>query len=191
MSSNGSTSMGAVCAGSLALMDGGVPITRHVAGVAIGLARDEAGEYRLLTDIQGPEDAYGDMDCKVAGTREGITALQVDVKDRAVEPKIVREALSQARSAHHELLDHMGAAIEAPRRQLNPAAPTTDTMRIPHDSIGAVIGSGGSTIQDIIAQSGVDDIAIDDDGSVTITGPQAAADRAKERIRAIVADTHE
>jgi polyribonucleotide nucleotidyltransferase len=189
MSSNGSTSMASVCAGSVALMDGGVPLPRHVAGVAIGLVRESEENYRLLTDIQGPEDAFGDMDCKVAGTREGITALQLDVADTSVRSTIIGEALEAARSARHQILDEMEAAIETPRAALNPNAPTTDTMSIPRDTIGAVIGSGGNTIRDIIDESGVDDISIQDDGKTLITGKQAAVEQAKERVRDIIASS--
>ena len=168
LSSNGSSSMGSVSAASLALMDGGVPIKKLVSGAAMGLMLNEKGEYRVLTDIQGPEDHHGDMDFKVAGTRDGITAVQMDVKIEGVTLEMIRETLNAARSARMRILDVMESAISSPREALSPWAPRIMTLKINPEKIGALIGPGGKVINDIIAKTGVQ-IDIEDDGTVFIT----------------------
>ncbi len=181
MSSNGSSSMASVCASSLALMDGGVPVARHVAGIAMGLMLWE-GKHAVLTDIQGPEDHHGDMDFKVAGTRNGITAIQMDVKVEGVPIPILAEALQQAREARHAILDVMDAAIAAPRPELSPLAPRLVSLTIPKDMIGLVIGPAGKTINGIKDRTGVDDITIEDDGTVYIAGKREAVEQAKKEV---------
>ena len=170
LSSNGSSSMASVCGASLALMDGGVPIKTAAAGVAMGLMFSAEGgqRYKILTDIQGPEDQHGDMDLKVAGTKEGITAMQMDVKIEGITPKILSEALDQARVARLEILDRMAQAIAAPRAELSQYAPRVQIIKIDPEKIGSVIGPQGKIINDIIEKTGVA-IDIEDDGSVFIT----------------------
>lgn len=184
LASNGSSSMGAVCAGSLALMDGGVPVSKPVAGIAIGLLTD-GQQSQLLTDIQGPEDAYGDMDCKIAGTRDGITAIQMDVKVTGVSLALLRDAFAAARSARLHILDTMDATIAAPRGSISPRAPEIISLSIEPDQIGLVIGSGGKTINGIKEDSGVDEISIEDDGTIFITGAAGSAAAAAEAIRSL------
>lgn len=186
MSSNGSSSMGSVCASSLALMDGGVPIKKAVAGIASGLIYESPEKYVLLTDIQGPEDQYGDMDFKVAGTDSGITAIQMDVKVHGVPVRILREALEKAKAARHEILKVMAEAIATPRPEISPRAPKIITLRIPVSKIGTVIGSGGKTINKIKEECAVDEISIEDDGTVFVMGKLDAASEAAKRIEAIV-----
>ncbi len=181
LASNGSSSMGSVCASSLALMDGGVPISRPVAGIASGLMMDETG-YVLLTDIQGPEDEHGDMDFKVAGTREGITAIQMDVKVGGIPVKVLGEALEKAKAARLHILETMDAAIAAPRPTISPRAPEILSLTINPDQIGLVIGSGGKTVNGIKDETGVEDITIEDDGTIYITGKNGSAALAKKRI---------
>lgn len=184
LSSNGSSSMGSVCASTLALMDGGVPITRPVAGIASGVMID--GErYALLTDIQGPEDEHGDMDFKVAGTREGVTAIQMDVKVDGIPVKILGEALEKARLARLQILDVIEREIAVPRAAISPRAPKILVMRILPEQIGLVIGSGGKTINTIKEETGVEEISIEDDGTVYITGRDGTAEAAEERIAAL------
>ena len=169
LGSNGSSSQASVCGSSLALMDGGVPILAPAAGIAMGLMLDEKGEkYKILTDIQGPEDHHGDMDLKVAGTREGVTAMQMDVKIDGITPQIVRETLEQAKKARLEILDIMAKTISAPRAELSPNAPRVQIFKINPAKIGALIGPGGKIINGIIEQTGAQ-IDIDDDGSVFVT----------------------
>ncbi|MDP3731339.1 MAG: polyribonucleotide nucleotidyltransferase [bacterium] len=169
LSSNGSSSMASVCASSLALMDGGVPIKSHVGGIAMGLMFGEDDEkYKILTDIQGPEDHHGDMDLKVAGTKEGVTAIQMDVKIEGITMKIFEESLVQAKKARLEILDTLAGAIKEPRAELSSYAPRIKTVKINPDKIRTLIGPGGKMINDIIDQTGVD-IDIEDDGSVFIT----------------------
>ncbi|MEK7194818.1 MAG: polyribonucleotide nucleotidyltransferase [Patescibacteria group bacterium] len=169
LGSNGSSSQASVCGSSLALMDGGVPILAPAAGIAMGLMLDEKGEkYKILTDIQGPEDHHGDMDLKVAGTREGITAMQMDVKIDGITPQIVRETLEQAKKARLEILDIMAKTISEPRAELSPNAPRVQIFKINPAKIGALIGPGGKIINGIIEQTGAQ-IDIDDDGSVFVT----------------------
>lgn len=185
MSSNGSSSMGSVCGSTLALMDGGVPISRPVAGIASGLMMRSKTEYALLTDIQGPEDEHGDMDFKVAGTREGITAIQMDVKVGGVPVPILGEALEKARLARLQILDVIETEISAPRADISPRAPKIVTLTILESQIGLVIGSGGKTINGIKDETGVEEITIEDDGTVYITGKDGTAERAADRIRAL------
>ncbi|MCF7815774.1 MAG: polyribonucleotide nucleotidyltransferase [Candidatus Pacebacteria bacterium] len=182
MASNGSSSMGSVCASTLALMDGGVPITRPVAGIASGLMMENHETYQLITDIQGPEDEHGDMDFKVAGTREGITAIQMDVKVGGIPVKILREALEKARLARMHILDVMEAEIQTHRADISPRAPKIIVMQILPDQIGLVIGGGGKTINGIKDETGVDEITIEDDGTVYITGKGDAPELARTRI---------
>lgn len=188
--SNGSTSMGSVCASTLALMDGGVPITAPVAGIAMGLmlsptyAQDH--KYKVLTDIQGPEDSHGDMDFKVAGTKNGITAIQMDIKLDGVPVDILTEALEGARLARLQILETIQKELAGPRPSISPRAPEIVMMNVRPDQIGLVIGGGGKTINGIKEASGVDDITIEDDGSVFITGKGGTAQKAREMIGAIV-----
>lgn len=185
LESNGSSSQASICAGTLALMAGGVPIKAPVAGIAMGLISD-GSNYTILTDIQGLEDHFGDMDFKVAGTREGITALQMDIKIEGITPQILQEALAQAKKARFEILDLIEATIPEPRAQLAPTAPKIDTIKIDVDKIKVVIGKGGETIDKIIEETGVK-IDIDEDGNVSIfSSDQAAIDRAKEIIAGLV-----
>ena len=185
MSSNGSSSMGSVCASTLAMMDGGVPLKRPVAGIASGLMMT-GDDYRLLTDIQGPEDEHGDMDFKVAGTREGVTAIQMDVKVEGIPVNILAEALGKAKDARLRILEVIEAEIATPRADISPRAPKIITMKIAEDQIGLVIGSGGKTINAIKDESGVEEISIEDDGTVYITGRDGSAERAEEKIAALV-----
>ncbi|NLM38906.1 MAG: polyribonucleotide nucleotidyltransferase, partial [Firmicutes bacterium] len=177
--SNGSTSQASVCGSTLALMDAGVPIKKPVAGIAMGLVM-HGDEFTILTDIQGIEDALGDMDFKVAGTRDGITALQMDIKITGVGRDILEQALAQARAGRLFILDKMAETITEPRPELSPHAPRIITMEIPVDKIRDVIGPGGKTIRKIIDETGVS-IDIEDDGRVYIAstdgtgGPKARA----------------
>jgi polyribonucleotide nucleotidyltransferase len=185
LESNGSSSQASICAGTLALMAGGVPIKAPVAGIAMGLISDGTN-YTVLTDIQGLEDHFGDMDFKVAGTRDGITALQMDIKISGITPEILAEALAQAKTARFQILDVIEATIAQPREELAPSAPKIDTITIPVDKIKVVIGKGGEQIDKIIAETGVK-IDIDDEGLCSIfSSDQAVIDRAKEIIAELV-----
>jgi polyribonucleotide nucleotidyltransferase len=166
LESNGSSSQASVCGATLALMDAGVPIKAPVAGIAMGLVK-EGEKYAILTDIAGAEDHYGDMDFKVAGTREGITALQMDIKVSNVTPTLMHEALEQARRARLFILDKIQECITAPRAEMSPFAPRIYTLTIPTDKIRELIGPGGKVIRGIIEQTGVK-IDVEDDGSVNI-----------------------
>lgn len=181
LASNGSTSMGTVCAGTLALMDAGVPITRPVAGIAMGLMSD-GKNYKVLTDIQGPEDHHGDMDFKIAGTEAGVTGVQMDVKVDGVSIPILAEALVQAKKARLEILEVIKQAIAAPRADISPRAPKILSTKVKVDQIGLVIGPGGKTINGIRDRSKCDDITIEDDGSVFVTGRNGAAEAAMKEI---------
>jgi len=185
MASNGSTSQGAICASTLALMDGGVPIKRPVAGIAMGLMLYE-GAHKVLTDIQGPEDHHGHMDFKVAGTREGVTAIQMDIKAGGIPVPILVEALEGARKARLQILDVLEAEIKEPRGDISPRAPKILTFKVKVDQIGLVIGGGGKTINSIKDASGVEDITIEDDGSIFITGKNGSAEKALALIEALV-----
>ena len=166
LSSNGSTSMASVCGSTLALMDAGVPIKAPVAGIAMGLVTRE-GRFAVLTDIQGVEDALGDMDFKVAGTRDGITALQMDIKIKGLTHEIMAQALEQAREARLFVLDKMLAAIAEPRKEMSPYAPRITTLHINPDKIRDVIGPGGKIIRKIVEETGAQ-IDVEDDGTVFI-----------------------
>ena len=185
MASNGSTSQASIAGSSLALMDAGVPIKRHVAGVAMGLMYGSEDNYKLLTDIQGPEDHHGDMDFKVAGTREGVTAIQLDVKVDGVSTKILSEALRGGQAARYFILDTMEAEIAEPRPELSEWAPRIDTLSINPDKIGLVIGSGGKTIKEIKEKTNAE-ISIEDDGTVYLTGEAAGVAAAKDIIALMV-----
>ena len=189
ISSNGSTSQASICASTLALMDAGVPIKKPVAGVAMGLIKDVSnGNIAVMTDIQGLEDFLGDMDFKVAGTREGITAIQMDIKIKGIDREILTRALEQARKGRLFILDKMAETLSEPRAELSAYAPRILNFKIDPDKIGDVIGKGGKTINDIIARTGVK-IDIEDDGSVFIASPDcAAAEEAKKIIDEIVTD---
>ena len=184
LSSNGSSSMGSVCASTIALMDGGVPITKPVAGVATGVMLDSE-RHSILTDIQGPEDEYGDMDLKVAGTRDGITAMQMDVKVTGVSVTILAEALMKAKLARLHIIDTICSVIAEPRAAISPRAPHVATLTIKPEQIGHVIGGGGKTIKHIKDTSGVHDITVEDDGSVFIVGTKIATDRAAAAIKTL------
>lgn len=182
LSSNGSTSMAATCGSSLALMDAGVPIKRAVAGVALGLVTDGDGRAVILRDIMGLEDFFGDMDCKVAGTSEGITAIQLDLKIPGMSIELFEQALEIAEQGRMYVLDKMNQVIDKPREDLSPYAPRIFTLLIPVDRIGDVIGPGGKTIRSIIEETGVE-IDINDDGRVFITAHDAeGAAEAQNRI---------
>ena len=177
LSSNGSTSMASVCGSTLALLDTGVPIKAPVAGIAMGWSR-RGTEHAILTDIQGIEDHLGDMDFKVAGTAPGVTALQMDIKIKGITPKIMSEALAQARQARLQILDVIEACMPAPRAELKPHAPRITVLKIDPEKIGAVIGPGGKIIRSIQEQTGVE-IDIEDDGSVYIAASDGASARAR------------
>jgi polyribonucleotide nucleotidyltransferase len=168
LSSNGSTSMASVCGSTLALMDAGVPITSPVAGVAMGLIAD-GDDYRVLTDIAGIEDAFGDMDFKVAGTAEGITALQMDIKLQRLPAGLLEAALEQARVARLKILDVMVATIAQPREELSPYAPRTEVIKIDREKIGTVIGPGGRVIRGMVEETGAT-IDVEDDGTIRVGG---------------------
>ncbi|MBP1529836.1 MAG: polyribonucleotide nucleotidyltransferase [Erysipelotrichaceae bacterium] len=182
MESNGSSSQASICAGSMSLMAAGVPIKAPVAGVAMGLITT-GDNYSILTDIQGMEDHYGDMDFKVAGTREGITALQMDIKCKGITREIFKEALAQAHKGRMEILDNMATAIAEPRKEVSKYAPKMVTFTIPTDKIREVIGTGGKVINDIIDKCDQVKIDIDDDGKVVIYHTsKEAIDKAKAMI---------
>ncbi len=187
--SNGSTSQASICAATLALMDGGVPMKRPVAGLAMGLILDtqisnlksgteiQEPRYKILSDIQGPEDHHGDMDFKVAGTRNGITAIQLDIKVGGVPVQALKDAMVQAKAGRLQILDVIEKEIAAPRADISPSAPKILVLKIRPDQIGGVIGSGGKTIKAIREKTGAE-ITIEDDGTVYVTGKNGAADAA-------------
>ena len=186
LESNGSSSQATVCGATLALMDAGVPLKSPVAGIAMGLVK-EGDDYAILTDIAGAEDHYGDMDFKVAGTRKGITALQMDIKVANVTASIMKEALQQALTARLFILDKMEAAISEPRKELSPYAPRIYKVTIPVDKIREVIGPGGKVIRGIIEQTGVK-IDVEDDGTVSVFASDGeSANRALQMISDIAA----
>lgn len=183
LASNGSTSMASVCAGTIALMDAGVPISKPVAGIAMGMMSDaKAGVYKVLTDIQGPEDHHGDMDFKVAGTKDGVTGVQMDVKVEGVPLGVLAEAFTQAKRARMQILDVITKEIATPRADISPRAPKILTMQVKVDQIGLVIGPGGKTINGIREKTGVSDITIEDDGTIFITGSMGTAEAAQKEI---------
>ncbi len=186
LESNGSSSQASVCGATLALMDAGVPLSAPVAGIAMGLVK-EGDDYAILTDIAGAEDHYGDMDFKVAGTREGINALQMDIKVPNVTAALMKEALEQARRGRLFILDKIAEAITAPRSQMSPYAPRIYTLKIPTDKIRELIGPGGKVIRGIIEQTGVK-IDVEDDGTVNIfSNDGASADKAIQMVTDIAA----
>ncbi|MSU55547.1 MAG: polyribonucleotide nucleotidyltransferase [Candidatus Taylorbacteria bacterium] len=187
-SSNGSTSMGSVCGSTLALMDAGVPITSPVAGIASGLMMKNEKEYKVLTDIQGPEDHHGDMDFKVAGTKKGVTAVQMDVKVGGIPLHILEEAFEKAKLARLQILEVIESEIKTPRADISPKAPKILVIKIKPDQIGLIIGTGGKTINQIRDTTGVDGIDIEEDGTVFITGKNGTAEAAKKIIEEM---THE
>jgi len=190
LSSNGSTSMASVCGSTLALMDAGVPIKAPVAGIAMGLMM-EGDRYQILTDIQGLEDHIGDMDFKVAGTRKGVTALQMDIKIAGLSYDILAEALEQACQARMQILDVIKATIPAPRAELSPYAPRMTILHVDPDKLGAVIGTGGKTVRALQDECGVR-IDIEDDGTIYIastSGP--AAEKAQRMIEALTEEPEE
>ena len=187
LESNGSSSMAATCGGSLALMDAGVPIKAAVAGIATGLISDGT-THKFLTDIQGIEDHLGDMDLKVAGTRDGITAIQMDLKIKGLGKEVLAEGLKAAREARHQILDVMDQAIAKPREVLSPYAPTITVLQISPDRIRDIIGPGGKIIKKITEETGAT-IDIDDDGTVKIACvDRKMGDRAVEIVRALTED---
>jgi polyribonucleotide nucleotidyltransferase len=187
LESNGSSSMGSVCSASMALMDAGVPYPKAVAGIAMGLIK-EGDRSSILTDILGDEDHLGDMDFKVAGTKDGITGIQMDIKIEGIDENIMRTALQQAREGRLHILGEMAKAIEAPKAEMSLFAPRITTITVPVDKIREVIGSGGKVIRDIVAQTGCK-IDINDDGKVNIaTNDAKAAQKAIDIIKGIVAE---
>ena len=188
LSSNGSTSMGSVCGASLALMDAGVPIKTTVSGIAMGLITGEDGRYAILSDIQGMEDFLGDMDFKVAGTAQGINALQMDIKVGGLTQDILEQALEQARIGRLHILAKMNEVIDKPRNQMSAYAPKMLRFTIPVAKIGALIGPGGRIIRAIIEETGTS-IDVQDDGSVTIGGVDSGAmEQARAKVDALTRD---
>lgn len=188
LSSNGSTSMASVCAGSLSLMDAGIPVKSAVAGISIGLITGDEGRFVTLTDIEGIEDNYGDMDFKVAGTRVGITAIQLDIKLQGISQDVVREALEKAKTARFQILDIMHQTIASNRPEVSRYAPRMYKMKIDPDKIGAVIGTGGKTIRAITEETKTT-IDIDQDGTVIIgSTDEPSAQRAIEIIEGLTKD---
>lgn len=199
LASNGSTSMGSVCASTLALMDAGVPIKKPVSGIASGLmlrkksldsTRDQNLDYKILTDIQGPEDEHGDMDFKVAGTRDGVTAVQMDVKVEGIPLAIIKEAFEKAKTARLKIIDLIEEEIKIPRPELSLRAPRIISVKIRPDQIGAVIGTGGKVINEIKDNTGVE-IDVEEDGTIYITGEMLRAEKAKILIEEIVKEYKE
>ncbi len=191
LSSNGSSSMAAACGSTLALMDAGVPIKKPVAGIAMGLMTSHHNPdlYKILTDLQDEEDMGGDMDFKVTGTRDGITAIQMDIKLKGIPDHIFKPALEQAYTGRIQILDAMEKVIKEPRPELSPYAPQLITMKVNPDKIRFIIGPGGEVINKIIDETGVDSIDIEDDGTVVITTPNGEnGQKAQEWIEGIVAD---
>ncbi|MCX6758968.1 MAG: polyribonucleotide nucleotidyltransferase [Candidatus Nealsonbacteria bacterium] len=185
LSSNGSTSMASVSSSSLALMDAGVPIKRPAAGIALGLMQDNKGDYKILTDIQGPEDHHGDMDFKIAGTEKGITAIQMDVKNDGIDKEILEKTLSQGKKARLQILNEMAKVISKPRPELSSHAPRILILQINPIKIREVIGPGGKVINEIIDECGAS-IDIEDSGRIFVTAErEEAAKKAVERIKNI------
>lgn len=184
LESNGSSSMATVCSGSLALMDAGVPLSKPVAGVGIGLIEQD-DEYQILTDIMGKEDHFGDMDFKVAGTRDGVTAFQMDVKVGGISNQVMREAMERAREARMEILDTMGDALSEPRSELSPHAPSLKILHVDESKIGTIIGPGGRTIRELTEETDTQ-IDIDDDGRIRLSGKdREGVKEAEDRIKAM------
>ena len=186
LSSNGSSSMATVCASVMALMDAGVPIKKSAAGIAMGLMVDKTGQYKVLTDIQGPEDHYGDMDLKIAGTREGVNAIQMDVKIDGVSFEILEKSFEQARRARLHILDFIDGVIKTPRAELSEFAPRVLTLNIDSEKIGEVVGPGGKIINGILASTGAISIDIEQTGLVYIAGSKESAEAALAEVKNIV-----
>jgi polyribonucleotide nucleotidyltransferase len=190
LESNGSSSMATVCAGTLALMDAGIKITKPVAGIAMGLIANDKGDYAVLSDILGDEDHLGDMDFKVTGTKDGIVACQMDIKVDGLSYEVLAQALNQAKAGRLHILGEMAKTIEAPREDYKPHAPRIVIIEIPKEFIGAIIGPGGKIIQEMQRESGAT-ISIEEIGNigrVEISSPdKASIDKASARIRGIVA----
>lgn len=186
LSSNGSSSMATVCASTMALMDAGVPIKKPAAGIAMGLMVGNDGNYKVLTDIQGPEDHHGDMDLKVAGTRDGVNAIQMDVKIEGVTFEILEKSLAQAKKARLHILDSMSKSIREPRVELSDFAPRVLALNIDPEKIGEVIGPGGKVINGIIAKTGATTIDIEQTGLVYVAGSKDAAESAMNEVKSIV-----
>jgi len=189
LESNGSSSMATICGATMALMDAGVPISAPVSGVAMGLVK-EGDKYAVLSDIAGAEDHYGDMDFKVAGTREGITGMQMDIKVPNITTVIMKEAMEQARRGRLYILDKMEEALASPRPNMSQYAPRIYTVTIPQDKIREVIGPGGKVIRGIIEQTGVK-IDVDDDGTVHVASADEASARKALQIIADITATAE
>jgi polyribonucleotide nucleotidyltransferase len=188
LESNGSSSMASVCGSTLALMDAGVPIREHVAGVAMGLVL-KGDKYAILTDIQGMEDALGEMDFKVAGTKKGITAIQMDIKVQGITVQIMREAMEEAKKSRYFIIDKLAETIPGPRQELSKFAPRMLVIQINPDKIKDVIGPGGKVINKIIEETGVEKIDIEDDGKVFITALDGeSAEKARAQVEAITKD---
>ena len=191
LSSNGSSSQATVCASIMSLMDAGVPIKKMAAGIAMGLMMKEGDvkTYKVLTDIQGPEDHHGDMDMKVAGTDDGVTGMQMDVKIDGITIEIVAATLAQAKKARLQILTAMRKVISAPREKLSPFVPTIRQFKISPSKIGAVIGPGGKIINGLIEKYGLAGIDIDEDGSIFISGNDLA--KVEEAVAEIQGFTRE
>jgi polyribonucleotide nucleotidyltransferase len=188
LSQNGSSSMASVCGSTLSLMDAGVPISKPVSGIAMGLITDGSGKYLILSDIQGAEDFAGDMDFKVAGTKDGITALQMDIKVKGITAEIMKDALAQAKEGRAFIMSNMMEVLDVPRKEMSPFAPRISKVMINPEKIASVIGKGGETINKIIAETGVE-IDIEDSGLVMIASTDAeGAERAIEIIRGLTED---
>lgn len=194
MSSNGSSSMASTCGASLALMDAGVPILKPVAGIAMGLIVDQNGtedwskrKFKVLTDIQGPEDHHGDMDFKVAGTKDGVNAVQLDVKIKGLTLDMIKATFAEAKKARLHILESMNKTLEAPRPSLSKYAPLIFTLKINPEQIGAIIGAGGKVINKLIEETGVVSIDIEEDGTVFVTAPsQSTGESARKAIELIL-----
>ena len=185
LSSNGSSSMASTCSSSLSLMDSGVPIKNHVAGIAMGLMSNEKGEYKILTDIQGPEDHYGDMDFKIAGTKNGVNAIQLDVKVSGINEEIIKETLERGKKAKLQILKEMEKTIAKPRESLSKWAPRVYILQVNPEKIGEIIGPGGRIIRDITEKSGAE-VNIEDSGKVFVTAEsEESAQKAISQINDI------
>ncbi len=182
VSSNGSSSMASVCAGSLSLMDAGVPIRKPAAGIAMGMMSDEQGNYKILTDIQGPEDHYGDMDFKIAGTEEGVTAIQMDVKFNGLNMEMIEKTLEQAKQARVKILNFMKGVLDKPKPEFSKYAPIISRLKIDSSKIGMVIGPGGKVINGMIEKYALGGIDIDEDGWIFVSGTD------KNNVNQAVAD---
>ncbi|HMO41852.1 MAG TPA: S1 RNA-binding domain-containing protein, partial [Phenylobacterium sp.] len=187
LESNGSSSMATVCGASLAMMDAGVPLKKPVSGIAMGLILESDG-FAVLSDILGDEDHLGDMDFKVAGTADGITSLQMDIKIAGITEEIMKKALEQAKAGRQHILDEMTKAMDAPRTELGEYAPKIETMKIAVDKIREVIGSGGKVIREIVAETGAK-VDISDDGTIKIAASeQSKIDAARDWIKSIASE---